>query len=160
MEDILLLLGMLIIFAAVLFIAWLATKFLGRKMAGASKNKLMRIVETLPMGLDRCLYLVKAGDRFFLFYATRKNMELVSEIKVDEEALAGMDEAAGNSNGFDFKRIFDFYSGLGKKGKRVDTKEIDSNPEQEAQDRHQAGGLSESIQKLRKINRNADQYKG
>ena len=106
-EDIILLLGLLIIFSAVLFIAWLTTRLLGRKMAGASKNKLMSVVETLQVGLDRYLYLIKTGDRFFLFYNTRKGMELVSEIKIDEEALAARDEASG-SNGFNFRRIFDF----------------------------------------------------
>lgn len=156
LEDILLLLGLLIIFAAVLFIAWLTTKLLGRKMAGASKNKFMRIVETLPIGMDRCLYLVKAGDQFFLFYATRKNMQLVSEIKIDEEALAVHDEAAGNSNGFEFRRIFDFYSGLGKRGKQSESKDVGSKLQQEPSDQHQAGGLSENIQKLRRLNENED----
>ena len=48
-EDIILLLGLLIIFSAVLFIAWLTTRLLGRKIAGASKNKLMSVVETLQV---------------------------------------------------------------------------------------------------------------
>ena len=160
MDDTLFFLGMLIIFSAVLFIAWLTTKLLGRKMAGASKNKLMSVVETLQLGLDRCLYLVKAGDRFFLFYANRKNMELVSEIEVDEEALAARQDTEGNSNGFEFKRIFDFYSGLSRKGKRADTKDIDLDRQGEADGRHVAGSLQESIQKLRKLNQNEEQYRG
>ncbi|NLW01872.1 MAG: flagellar biosynthetic protein FliO [Clostridiaceae bacterium] len=160
-EDIILLLGLLIIFSAVLFIAWLTTRLLGRKMAGASKNKLMSVVETLQVGLDRYLYLIKTGDRFFLFYNTRKGMELVSEIKIDEEALAARDEASG-SNGFNFRRIFDFYSGLSRKGKSQVTKDIEPDRQEEADGQRQAGGLPESIQKLRKLNhdQNEDQYKG
>ncbi|HPU45374.1 MAG: flagellar biosynthetic protein FliO [Clostridiaceae bacterium] len=161
MEDILLLLGMLIIFSAVLFIAWLTTRLLGRKMAGASKNRLMSVVETLQVGMDRYLYLIKAGDRFFLFYTTRKGMELVSEINIDEEALAAKDEASGSGSGFNFKRIFDFYSGLSRKGKSQVTEDIEPDRQEEADEQRQAG-LPESIKKLRKLNHNQeeDQYKG
>jgi len=162
MEDFFLLLGMLIIFSAVLFIAWLTTRLLGRKMAGASKNRLMSVVETLQVGLDRYLYLIKAGDRFFLFYNTRKGMELVSEIKIDEEALAAREEAQGGE-GFSFRRIFDFYSGLSRKGKSQVTD--DTGPDRHAgteEQQRQAGGLPGSIQRLRKLNsdQEEDQYKG
>jgi hypothetical protein len=88
-------------------------------------------------------------------------MELVSEIKIDEEALAARDEASG-SNGFNFRRIFDFYSGLSRKGKSQVTKDIEPDRQEEADGQRQAGGLPESIQKLRKLNhdQNEDQYKG
>jgi len=159
MDDFLLLLGMLIIFAAVLFIAWLTAKLLGRKMAGASKNKLMRVVETLPLGMDRCLYLIQAGEHYFLFYATRKSMVPVSEIKLDEGALAARDEAEENNSGFDFRRIFDFYSSLGRKGKR-NKEEADSGWQQEDMGQRQLSGLSENVQKLRRLSRNEDHYNG
>jgi len=151
--------GMLIIFSAVLFIAWLTARLLGRKVAGASKNKLMSIVETLPLGLDRCLYLIKAGEHFFLFYATRKDLKLVSEIKLDEDALAARNEAEESNTGFDFKRIFDFYSGFGKKGKQTDKEDADSIWQLDSHE-HQPGGLSENVQKLRRLNRNEEHYNG
>lgn len=159
MDDILLFLGMLIIFAAVLFIAWLTAKLLGRKMAGASNNKLMRVVETLPLGMDRCLYLIQAGEHYFLFYATRKSMVPVSEIKLDEDALAARDEAEEKNGGFDFSRVFDFYSSLGKKGKRAKD-EVDSGWRQEDIGQRPFSGLSDNVQKLRRLNRKEDQDNG
>jgi len=156
MDDFLLLLGMLIIFAAVLFLAWLTTRLLGRKMTGTSKNKLLGVVETLPVGLDRYLYLVRAGNRYFLFFASRKNMEYVSEIEIDEEALASGAEQEENG-GFGFCRIFELYSGLTGKEKRAKDNNEEEYPEKDV-GKHEAG-LPESIQKLRNLNRNGEQHK-
>lgn len=153
MEDILLLLGMLIVFAAVLFIAWLTARLLGKKMAGTSKNRLLNIVETLPLGVDRYLYLVKVGKRYFLFFASRKNMEFVSEIEVDGEALASGAESTENS-GFNFKRIFDMYSGLSGKGKPAENAGEDDTGGKNAEIHRE--GLSDSIRKLRKLNGNGE----
>lgn len=158
-SEILTILGMLIVFAAVLFVAWLTTKLLGKKLSGSSKNKTMKVVETLQIGMDRCLYLIKAGNRFFLFNASRKSLELVSEIEIDEDALADPTDTGNKASVFDFKRIFEFYSGLGKKGKSAEPKD-DTNILEEAVGKSDTGGLLKNINKLKKITRGDEQYKG
>lgn len=159
-SEILTVLGMLIVFAAVLFVAWLTTKLLGKKLSGSTKNKTMKIVETLQIGMDRCLYLIKVGNKFFLFNASRKSLEMVSEIEIDEEALVNENEPAHNANVFDFKRIFEFYSGLGKKGKPAEGLNDNLSEQEEALGKTEKGGLIRNIKKLQKMTRDEEQYKG
>lgn len=157
-SDVLMILGLLIVFGAVLFVAWLTTKFLGKKLAGSSKNKTMKVVESLQIGLDRCLYLIKVANRYFLFNASKKSLDLVSEIYIDEESLAAAEASGKNANVFDFKRIFEFYSGLGKKEKKADNAE---NPTGEAVgEPGTGGGLLRNVRRLRKMTGEEEQYKG
>lgn len=150
--DFLTVVGMLIVFAGVVFLAWVTTKVLGRKMAAGSRNKTMRILETLPLGLDRCLYLIKVGKKTFLFQGSRKSMELVSEIELDEDVLQEQD--ADNSKIFDFKRIFDSYSGLlSKSPKNAETAENGTGEAPRGE------GIQGSIKKLQRITQGKE-YKG
>ena len=156
-SDIFAILGMLIIFAAVLFVAWLTTKLLGKKLAGTSKNKNMKIVETLQIGMDRCLYLIRVGNKYFLFHASRKSLEMVSEIVLDSEAIENQEENGKTTNVFDFKRIFESYSGLTKREKISENKETTIKSD-EADDavKKPASTLLSNIGKLQKITRNKE----
>lgn len=157
MEDFLTVLGLLIVFAAVLFLAWLTTKVLGKRMAGSIKNKNMRIVETLPIGMDRCLYLIRVGKKYFLFHGSRKSLEMVSEIELDEEAIENLENAPENTKVFDFKRIFDSYSGL-TRDKTTNSQDVEAESADEAQ-KEKPGTILGNIKKLQRLTQGKE-YKG
>ena len=109
----------------------------------------MRIVETLSLGLDRCLYLIKVGKKYFLFHSSKKGLELVSEIEVEERPESDSQEAEGTAGNFDFKRIFEMYSGLGRR----------MTPNREKHDENskpETSTILKSVKRLQKINGNKE----
>jgi len=128
----------LLAFALVLVLCYCTTKFIGSRFSGGKRNKIMKIIETLPLGLDRYLYLIKAGKKYFLFQSSKKGMQLVSEIEMEEQEI-GSQDSDESANVFEFKKIFENYSGLSKKIENAD-------PETES------GGILGSIKRLQKIN--------
>jgi len=141
------LLGLLFAFGLILLLCYYTTIFIGKKMSGGTKNKNMRIVETLSLGLDRCLYLILVGNKYFLFFSSKKGLELVSEIDTEIQTEDSDEKEATTANVFDFKRIFDTYSGLS------DKKNNDSGEGVEGKEPEERGILG-SITRLKRINNN------
>lgn len=82
----------LIMFALILAAAYYVTKFLAQKGMVQGKSKTMKLVESMPLGADRSLHLVKVGSQYFLIGSASKNMFMMSEIdrdKLFEEQLEG-----------------------------------------------------------------------
>ncbi|MGI6083808.1 MAG: flagellar biosynthetic protein FliO [Acetivibrionales bacterium] len=140
-------LGLTFAFGIILLLCFYTTKFLGKKMTGSARNKSMKIVETLSLGIDRYLYLILVGNKYFLFFSSKKGLELVSEIDLDIQAEDLADEDEKTANVIGFKRIFDTYSGLSdKKDKNPDEGDDIKKPEET--------GILGSIKRLKKINAN------
>lgn len=140
-------LGLFFAFGLILLLCYYTTRFIGKKMSGGTKNKNMRIVETLSLGLDRCLYLIIVGKKYFLFFSSKKGLELVSEIDTEIQTEDSVENEATTANVFDFRRIFDTYSGLS------DKKNKDSGEGVEAKEPEETGILG-GIKRLKRINNN------
>lgn len=142
--------GILIVFGLVLLLCYYTTRLLGKKFSGSVKNKVMNIVETLPLGFDRCLYVIRAGKKHYLFCSSKKGLEYLTEIEVDEETMTS-DNSEGpdqSENRFSFRSIFENYSGL------IDRQSDESTTEKK--ENKQESLLANSIQRLRKINSKRD----
>ena len=140
-------LGLLLVFGAILLLCYYTTKFIGRRMSGRTSNKNMKIVETLSLGLDRCLYLILVGNKYFLFFSSKKGLELVSEVDAEIKAEDSDETDEKKANVFDFRRIFESYSGLS------DKKSNDSYEGEKAEDPEEKGIIG-SIKRLNRINTN------
>lgn len=82
--------------AVILGAAYLATKFIAKKGMAGMGNKNLKVVETLSLGLDKSLLLVKAGEQYLLLGSTQKGITLLSELPPEKLVLA-------NSNELDFE---------------------------------------------------------
>lgn len=111
-------LGLLIAFVLVLYLSYITTKYIGGKYAGKTRNKNMKVIETLPLGMDRSLYLILVGKKYFLFLASKKSLELVSEIPMDELPEGSSAEENPSEHASDFKKIFENFTGLGSRKNR------------------------------------------
>lgn len=134
-------------FVLVLALAYYSTRLFGRKLAG-TKNRNLRIIETLPLGLDRYLYLILAGKKYYLFYSGKKGLELVTEVELDEEPGYSEDNEKPLHN-FNFSSIFEKYSGLSRKspaGAFTDERKEETG----------ASGIINSIKRLQKLNGNKE----
>lgn len=106
-------------FGSVLFLTYITTRFLGTKMNKASKGKHLSIVDTVTLGLNKQLHLVKAGNQFVLMASSGKSLEFIMEIKLDDLEV---ETETPINNAFDFKTIFDKYF-QNFKNKKTDNEE-------------------------------------
>ena len=87
MAEVLSALGMLAAFVLVLVLAYLATKWLGKRYGGRPGGSAgnIKILDRASLGPDRCLYIVEAGGKTLLIGATSQRIDALSEL--DPEAL-------------------------------------------------------------------------
>jgi len=140
-------LGVFFAFGAVLLLCYYTTRLIGRKMSGGMKNKNMKIVETLSLGPDRCLYLILVGNKYFLFFSSKKGLELVSEIDAEIQTNDTEEQKETGAAVFNFRRIFDTYSGLSDKKNNHSDEDVDEKETEETV-------IQRSIKKLKRINDN------
>lgn len=98
----------ILIFSSILFIAYVSTKYIGKKAGRVMKGKYIKPVESMSLGIDKTIHLVKAGDKHILISSSGKNIQYLTAVEITEEE---QEEITDNiSNGFDFKSIFDKYT--------------------------------------------------
>lgn len=110
-----------IVFGSIIFLAYVTTRFIGNKSGKAMKGKHINIVETVSLGLDLKLHLVRVGEEFVLISASGKNVQMLSKVHIEgyyEE------ESSVSDNPFDFKEIFEKYlqNIKGKQNNKEDVK--------------------------------------
>lgn len=74
----------LVMFALILAAAYYVTKFLARKGMVQGRTKTMKVIESMPLGVDKSLHIVKVGAQFFLIGSASKNMFMISELEKDK----------------------------------------------------------------------------
>lgn len=98
-------------FGSILFLSYVTTRYLTGKTNKAMKGKHLNIIETLSLGTDKRIHLVKAGERYVLIASSSKSIEFLTTIDINDKEQLG--EAALNSNNtsnaFDFKALFEKY---------------------------------------------------
>jgi len=91
----------LIVFIIVLGISYYFSRFIGKRVSG--KNKFMKIIETLTLGNDRHLHIIKVCNEYYLISSSQKGICLVD--KIEEEAFK---EQIANDNIYgDFESYLD-----------------------------------------------------
>lgn len=100
-------LGFLIVFGSVLFLAYVTTKYVGKNVARNMKGRNMEVIETLKLSVDKQLYIVRAGDKYILLSSTGKNIQLLSELNLDEDSIKVQTEQEPGAN--EFKAILEKY---------------------------------------------------
>lgn len=78
--------------AIILGAAYYVTKYIAKRGFKASGNKNLKIVESVSLGIDKSLMLVKVGEQYLLLGSTQKSISMLAEI--DQKKLN-----TGNSSG-------------------------------------------------------------
>lgn len=89
MDDLINIIGVIIIFASILFLAYVTTKYFASRAGKITNGKYMHIVETLFLGKDKYLHLVKVGNEFILVSSSPKGIELLEKVTIEnyEESM-------------------------------------------------------------------------
>ncbi|MEG1166172.1 MAG: flagellar biosynthetic protein FliO [Oscillospiraceae bacterium] len=80
-SEVVSIIGTILLMVAVFVGAYFVSKFVGKRYQpryGFQKN--IKILETTPIGKDRALMLVKAGEKVFLLGSTHSQFSLLSEL--------------------------------------------------------------------------------
>jgi flagellar protein FliO/FliZ len=81
----------LMAFGCVLFLAYVVTRYVAGKSKALTKGKYMSIIETIGLGQDKRLYLVKVGNRHLLISAAGKTVDCLAEFEIEENENDGKD---------------------------------------------------------------------
>jgi flagellar protein FliO/FliZ len=77
--------SLLITFAVVIGLAYVASRFLGKKLGSLSANGSSRIISTLSFGANRAVYTVEIAGKFLILGVTDHNITVLQEITDAEE---------------------------------------------------------------------------
>jgi flagellar protein FliO/FliZ len=78
-------LSLILLFIGVIFLAYLASRFLATKMGGISHSAGTAIHMTLALGPNRNIHLVEMAGRFFVVGATEHTIQMLFAIDSPEE---------------------------------------------------------------------------
>jgi flagellar protein FliO/FliZ len=106
MGNFLQMLGVLLGFGAILFLVYITTRYIGAKANKASRGRYVSIVETVSLGLDKQLHLIKAGGQYVLISSSGKNIQFLTTLNLDDSEF---EDVPSNNPVFDFKGFFDKY---------------------------------------------------
>ncbi len=82
--EILKYLSVLLAFIVVMAILLLTTKYLAYKSKKMMKGNYMKIIESLSLGVNNRLHLVKVDKEFFILSATNKNVEFLARVNISD----------------------------------------------------------------------------
>lgn len=106
LESFLELVGALIIFAFVLLITFLTTRWIGGYQQTFTSNKNLRLIESIRVGNNKMISIVAAGDKFLVVAIGKDEITLLTELS--EEQLKDASELlkVQKQNQESFQEIF------------------------------------------------------
>jgi len=93
--------------AVILGAAYYVTKYLARKGLNPANNKNLKIIETVPLGIDKSILLVKVGEQYLLLGSTQKNISLLTVIEQEKLAVGSTSEVYSNLDGESIESYMD-----------------------------------------------------
>ncbi|HYF83042.1 MAG TPA: flagellar biosynthetic protein FliO [Clostridia bacterium] len=93
--------------AVILGAAYYVTKYLARKGLSSANNKNLKIVETIPLGIDKSLLLVKVGEQYLLLGNTQKELTMLTAVDKEKLTLSNASEVYNNMDGESIESYMD-----------------------------------------------------
>ncbi len=84
LESFLQLVGALLIFAFVLVLVYLVTRWMGAIQKGQSYNKNLHIVETIGVGNNKMISIVEAGTQYLVVAIGKDEIHLLAKLSREE----------------------------------------------------------------------------
>ena len=97
-ENFLQLIGALLIFAFVLLVTYLVTKWMGGFQNTRTKNKNLKIIETISVGPNKMISLIQSGEVFLVVSIGKEEVNLLAQLTREQLTDFSFEEtAAGNT---------------------------------------------------------------
>lgn len=104
-----------IIVAFIIYLSYLASKYLGRGMSRGSNSRYMRLIDQLTLGQDRHIAVIQVGGKYLLVGVTAGQISILSEVKDEELFPLSPEEEGGGSETPDFRKMLGKLNDLGRK---------------------------------------------
>lgn len=111
---------------SVLFLVAITTKYIGTRTKKAMQGRYINVIETVNVGLDKQICLLKAGDDFVLIALSGKTITHLTTVSISD--FEEDNESLQNDSTFDFKSFFENYLNnfnAAKKEKKPSNKRIE-----------------------------------
>lgn len=82
--------------AVILGAAYYVTRYIARKGFIVSGNKNIKIIETVSLGIDKSLLLVKVGEQYLLLGSTQRSISLLTAIEQEKLPIGNTSEVYDN----------------------------------------------------------------
>ena len=102
-----------VVFGAILFLAYVFTKFIGSRATKAMHGKYISVIDSIAIGIDKQVYLLKVGEQLVLIASSGKNIEFLTNINaegLDLEGAGYTPDLLGVSGGL-FQKYLDKFKG-------------------------------------------------
>lgn len=143
-------------FGSILFLAYVTTRYVAGKSATAMRGRYIQIMETVSLGHDKKIHLVKVNEEYILIASSGKSIEFLTKVDLKEAEKEAVPQKIGN--GFDFKSLFEKYvkslKGKSQGGSSPDIV-MEKNRDIQAED-----PFRNNLDKLRSINRKVRNKRG
>lgn len=93
--------------AVILGAAYFVTRFLASKGFKQVNNKNLKIVETINLGIDKSLLLVKVGEQYLLLGSMQKRITMLAEIEQGKLNISSTKEAYSKMNNDSIETFMD-----------------------------------------------------
>lgn len=131
METIFDYLKVILILCGFLYITYLTTRFVAKKQSKAYTGKHLSVEETVFLGKDRCLHLVRAGTQYLLVSSTAKSIELLTTVDIDSSSLQEKEQdPPKTAQLFDFKSILEKYDSMQKSRRSKNSAKVEEEADQ------------------------------
>ncbi len=104
-DSFLRLVGVLLIFIAVLVITYLTTRWMGGFQKAHSYNKNLQIVETIRVGNNKMISIIAVGTKYIVVSIGKDEVHFLTELT--EEELKVLPEQMDSAKGESFQNILD-----------------------------------------------------
>lgn len=111
------------------FLAFIMTKFIGNKSKSAMRSKYMRVVDTMAMGFDKTLYLVKIGEQYIIMCSSQKGFDYICSLNNDFSIRESDDVADEVNSSKGFAKYFDFFKPVSEEKTKQEDNDIENNIE-------------------------------
>ena len=100
------------IFACILFLAYITSKFVGKRGSARYRSKHIEIIDSINLGTDKQLLIVKVVDEYFLLAKSAKNIEMMTQLHIEAD-ISSSDDPVHNFK-TNFKNLLEKQIHLGK----------------------------------------------
>jgi len=79
-------LGFVFSFIVILSLAYVIIYLISNHYSKLMKSKNMQVTESLSLGIDKALHLIKVGEKFYLISSTKQSVSMLCEVDPKEIA--------------------------------------------------------------------------
>ncbi len=105
LEGMLTAIGTLCIVIGIIYLSYVAAKFVGKNSIRGGRSQYMRMVDQMPLGQSRAVSVVQVGDRYFLIGIAEKQINILAELEEEGLVPLKMEEPMNQTAIPEFKEL-------------------------------------------------------